>query len=77
MSTKEEKIERWLKSESLGMVRITNKDLQCKDCKYKRDDSVIFGNTSKCDVFPVMKPRGVLKGSSKCDSYDKGEENEY
>lgn len=75
MSVKEE-IERRIESESPGMVRITNNDLDCKDCKFKRDDSYIFGNVSKCDVFPVMKPREVLKGS-KCKYYDKGEENEY
>lgn len=76
MSTKEEVIERRIESESLGMVRISNKDLECKDCKYRRDDSYIYGNTSKCDVFPVKKPNEVLKGS-KCNYYDKGEENEY
>lgn len=75
MSVKEE-IERRIGSESPGMVRITNNDLVCKDCKFRRDDSYIFGNVSKCDVFPVMKPRGVLKGD-KCKYYNKGAENEY
>lgn len=75
MSVKEE-IERRFESESPGMVGIGNKDLVCRDCKYKRDDSYILGNVSKCDVFPVMKPREVLKGNE-CEYYDKGEENEY
>lgn len=75
MSVKEE-IERRIESESPGMVRITNNDLDCKDCKFKRDDSYIFGNVSKCDVFPVIKPREVLKGS-KCKYHEKGVENEY
>lgn len=69
-------LEKRMESEGKGFVSITNKDLVCKDCKFKRDDSYIFGNVSKCDVFPVMKPREVLKGS-KCKYYDKGEENEY
>lgn len=75
MSVKEE-IERRIESESPGMVRITNNDLDCKDCKFKRDDSYIYGNVSKCDVFPVMKPKEVLKGS-KCKYHEKGAENEY
>lgn len=69
-------LEKRLESESKGFKRITNNDLQCKDCKFKRDDSYIFGNVSRCDVFPVHKPSEVLRGE-KCKYYDKGVENEY
>lgn len=69
-------LEKRMESEGLGASRITNNDLQCKDCKYKRDDSIILGNTSKCDIYPVSKPNKVIAGRN-CNFYDKGEENEY
>lgn len=69
-------LEKRLESESKGFKRITNKDLQCKDCKFRRDDSHIFGNVSRCDVYPVHKPNKVMAGQN-CNFYEKGEENEY
>lgn len=71
-----EELKKRIESEGEGWVRITNANLKCKDCKYRRDDSVIFGNTSRCDVYPASKPNDVLKGGD-CNYYDKGEENEY
>ena len=53
--------EKWKKDE-LVFARITNEKLTCKNCKFKMDDSEIFGNTIKCEQFTV-KPRSVLKGS--------------
>lgn len=69
-------LEKRMELEGLGSHRITNKDLQCKDCKFRRDDSVIEGNTSRCDIYPVSKPNKVLAGQS-CNFYEIGEENEY
>lgn len=71
-----EELEKRIESEGQGSSRMTNDDLKCKYCKYRRDDSVIFGNTSKCDIYPVSKPNKVLAGQN-CNFYDKGEENEY
>lgn len=70
------KLEKRMEAEALRGKRITNNDLQCKDCKYRRDDSIIEGNTSRCDVYPVSKPNKVINGGD-CNYYDKGEENEY
>lgn len=52
--------EKW-KNDELTFKRITNKDLTCKNCKYRLDDKEIFGNTSKCEKYPAMKPAIVLK----------------
>lgn len=43
-----------------GTRRVTNRDLTCKDCQYRRDDSTIFGNTTRCEMFPKMKPTEVI-----------------
>lgn len=69
-------LEKRMESEGKGFVSITNKDLVCIDCKYRRDDSVIFGNVSRCDIYPVRKPNKVIAGQN-CNFYEKGEENEY
>lgn len=69
-------LEKRMESEGLRGHRITNNDLQCKDCKFRRDDFEIFGNVSKCDVYPVHKPNKVMAGQN-CNFYEKGEENEY
>lgn len=66
-------LEKRMESEGLGGHRITNNDLQCKDCKFRRDDSKIFGNVSKCDIYPVSKPTQVLNGKGKCTYHEKGE----
>ncbi len=56
-----------IESEARSTVRITNKDLVCKDCKFALDDSRILGNTSCCKVFEV-KPVEVLVGGE-CGRY--------
>lgn len=58
-----DEIQKRYESEGKGIVRITNKDLVCKDCMYRYDDSVIFGNTSRCDFYPARKPNSILKGN--------------
>lgn len=71
MATKEEMQKMWearIHSEQRAMKRITNDDLVCKDCLVRFDDSVKFGNTSKCETYPVTKPNHVLLGG-KCDEY--------
>ena len=55
-----DEIQKRYESEGKGFVRITNKDLVCKDCMYRHDDSVIFGNTSRCDFYPTQKPNAIL-----------------
>ena len=63
--------EKRIESEQRCMKRITNNDLVCKDCIYKFDDSMKFGNTSVCEVYDV-KPGKVLLGGD-CDRYSKEE----
>lgn len=57
-------------SEARACMRITNNMLVCKDCIYKLDDSTIFGNTSRCRVYPesLGKPDAVLTGGN-CQYY--------
>lgn len=59
-----------VESEAKAIVRITNNDLECKDCLLRYDDSVIFGNTSRCEAYPYKKPNNVLLGGE-CDEYVK------
>lgn len=66
-------LEKRMEAEALRGKRITNNDLQCKDCKHRRDDSIIEGNTSRCDIYPVSKPTQVLNGKGKCTYHEKGE----
>ena len=63
--------EKRIESEQQCMKRITNNDLVCKDCIYKFDDSMKFGNTSVCEVYDV-KPGKVLLGGD-CNRYSKEE----
>lgn len=58
-----------IESEQTCMRRITNDDLVCKDCKFKYDDAVILGNTSKCAIYE-SKPNKVILGKE-CDEYMK------
>ena len=51
-----------LESEQKSVTRITNYDLVCRDCAQKFDDSEIYGNVSRCKVYPKCKPLGVLNG---------------
>lgn len=46
---------------------VTNKDLICKDCIKKYDDTNLPCNTSKCEAFDV-KPDEVLDGGD-CIEY--------
>ena len=50
------------------MQRITNQDMVCKDCLLALDDTVIFGNSSRCELYQDCKPYQVLLGG-KCDEY--------
>lgn len=52
--------EKW-KKDDLRLKRITNKDLDCKNCIYRLDDSEKFGNTTRCKKFEKIKPVAVLK----------------
>ena len=54
-------------SEQQCMGRITNNDLDCKDCDFAYDDSVKLGNTSRCEKYD-LKPNKVLLGEE-CDEH--------
>lgn len=56
------------KKDELKFGQITNKDLICKDCKKKYDDTNMPCNTSKCEAFNV-KPDEVLDGGD-CIEYE-------
>ena len=56
------------KDEKLQFERITNENLKCKDCKFRYEDILIFGNTSKCAKFE-WKPLDVLNGGD-CEAYE-------
>lgn len=56
-------------SEQRAMKPIRNSSLVCKDCKYRKDDSEVFGNTTKCEKY-THKPDAVLKGAD-CEHYEK------
>lgn len=58
-----------IESESMAVGRVSNDDLVCKDCIHRFDDSKIFGNTSRCGVYP-SKPNKVIVGES-CEQYQK------
>lgn len=59
-----------IESEAKACIRITNDQLICKGCLYRYDDSIIFRNTSKCEVYPECKPTKILLGGE-CDEYIK------
>ncbi len=54
-------------SEAQACVRITNKDLVCKGCKFVLSDRQVYGNTSRCKKYH-NKPNTVLKGGD-CNEY--------
>lgn len=60
-------------SEQKAMIGTHNDGLKCKDCAHKYDDSIIFGNVSRCEVYPQHKPQDVLDGGD-CNEYEKDEE---
>lgn len=61
-------MEKRIKSEQT-MRRITNDDLICKNCLLRMDDTVVFGNTSRCERYSV-KPVEVLIGGG-CSYFSK------
>ena len=63
-------LDRKCQRDKLRFVRISNQDLVCRDCLYRYDDSMIWGNTSKCEMYEE-KPSTVIDGGN-CDLYDKG-----
>lgn len=63
----EKEFERRIKSESKTAIRVTNKNLVCKDCLFKYDDDTKLGNTSKCAIYKA-KPNLILLGG-KCEFY--------
>ena len=58
-----------IKSEQEAFGRVTNDNLKCADCKFRFEDSKVYGNTSKCEKFKD-KPNEVLLGGS-CNEYRK------
>lgn len=65
-----EHLRKRMESEQLAMVPICNKDLVCKDCLLRYDDTVILGNVSRCEQYPQCKPDAVLLGKE-CSCYIK------
>lgn len=65
-----EGLEDRIKSEARAICRISNDDLVCRDCVQRMDDGFIFGNTSRCEAYPVCKPIKVLQGGE-CSEYVK------
>lgn len=61
-----------IRSEGMVGMRVTIDMLVCKDCKFRLDDSKIYGNTTQCKKYlNHSKPNPVLKGGP-CARYVKG-----
>ena len=56
------------KKDELKFEPIKNKDLVCKNCKKKYDDTNLPCNTSKCEAYAI-KPNVVLDGGD-CDEFE-------
>ena len=65
-------LDKKFKNDRLKFGLIKNADLMCKDCMYRYDDSQVFGNTSRCEMYQERKPSEVLDGNE-CWLYDKEE----
>lgn len=52
-----------------GAVQITNADLVCRDCKHRYDDTEIFGNVDRCEIYDGKPSSARLRKS--CDYYEK------
>ncbi len=70
--------EKRLRSEQESFTTIMNKDLQCKDCMFRWDDSENYLLTKCCDVYNVdgeeqVKPDGIYVGKP-CEYYEPEEE---
>lgn len=59
-----------IQSEARAVSRVTNQDIVCRDCRFKYDDSIKWGNTSTCKKYKI-KPNQVILGKA-CDKYEKG-----
>ena len=69
MAAKEKNsIDEKFKKDKLKFELIKNKDLVCKDCRKKYDDTDMPCNTSKCEAY-TMKPSEVLDGGE-CIEYE-------
>lgn len=62
-------LDRKFRKDRLKFDPIKNKNLVCKDCKKRYDDTELPCNTSKCEAF-VRKPNEVLDGKD-CIEYEK------
>lgn len=58
-----------IESEAQSISSPTNNDLVCRDCLFRYPDDIYLGNTSKCEIFPDMKPVEVLFDGKKCKKY--------
>ena len=65
MNEMQKKMKERIESEARATMRISNKDLICRDCEFVLDDSEVFGNVSRCKIFEV-KPVNVLVGGECC-----------
>lgn len=65
-------LDKKFKNDRLKFGLIKNADLMCNDCMYRYDDSQVFGNTSRCEMYQDCKPSEVLDGNE-CWLYDKEE----
>lgn len=61
-----------IESEQRAIVRISNDNIVCKDCRFRLDDSETFGNTSSCDKYPEhTKPFSIILKGENCEYYEK------
>ena len=58
------------KDDVLAFNRVSNKNMLCKDCIFRFNDSEKWGNSSKCKQFE-FKPLDILFGGTDCASYRK------
>ncbi len=62
-------LDRKFRNDTLKFEPIKNKNLVCKDCKKRYDDTDLPCNTSKCEAFK-LKPAKVFDGGN-CIEYEK------
>lgn len=68
MANNGKELQKRVESEQQAIVRTTNNDLVCRDCVQRLDDSLLFGNTTKCEFYPQCKPVEVLR-RGECEQY--------
>lgn len=66
-NTKNSLSKKW-KNDSLIFEPIANDNLVCKDCLFRFDNSEIYGNTSRCEIYPDRKPSEIIYGKA-CNEY--------